>query len=957
MSSESASERPPVGQAGPVSRHASQSVNGWSSDFVEGMYRQWKQDPDSVDPQWKQFFLGFDLGADRSVAAGGAAAVAGGASDVQRKVDRLIEAYRTLGHFAASIDPLGTERPFPQELTLEAFGLSDAQLGERFDPGSLPLASPATLSEIIECLEGTYCRTIAVEFTHIGSAEKRRWLEKRMETVRNRPSLPAELRLRLLSQLIEASGFEGFVEKRYIGKKRFGLEGGESLIPLLDQIVELSPANGVREITMGMAHRGRLNVLANILNKKWDQIFTEFEEAWQDDYIQGGGDVKYHQGYSSDHTTSTGQPVRLTLAANPSHLEFVYSIVLGRCRAKQQLANDVNRDQVIPIVIHGDAALPGQGIVSECLNMMKLDGYTVGGTVHVVINNQVGFTTDPKDDWGGNYCTDIAKAFDCPIFHVNGDDVEACAWVARLALEFRQAFKCDVFIDLVCYRKNGHNETDEPRFTQPLLYERVDAQTPVLHRYRDELIQAGLLTAEHFKELNATLVRELDEAQSRTKQKPVSPSVKPFQSIWSGLESTYTHAVVDTGVPAERLREIATALSHLPEHIAPHKNITKLLQGRSGTSGSSAKNDSTPVEWSIAELLAYGSLLLEGHPIRLTGQDVERGTFSHRHAVVTCQKSGLKYVALNQLGAAPGANQAMLQIFNSPLSESACVGYEYGYSLTDPRHLVIWEAQFGDFANGAQVMIDQFLASAEVKWKRSSGLVLFLPHGYEGQGPEHSSARLERFLQLCADDNMQVVYPTTTAQIFHLIRKQVKQRFRKPLVVMTPKSMLRAAFAMSPFNELVGGHFRMVLPDPLFAAGREGAFDPNGVTKVLFCSGKIGHELMDRRTSTETKTTAVVRLEQLYPFPDAALSEVLKLYPKAERFVWVQEEPRNMGAYRFCQAQLKELLGIDVSFVGRPDSATPACGSTKMHAAQQEKILLEAMGPLKAGAPVKSAKH
>ncbi|MDZ4832009.1 MAG: 2-oxoglutarate dehydrogenase E1 component [Phycisphaerae bacterium] len=931
-------------------------MNGWSGDFIDGLYNQWKRDPNAIDAQWNQFFLGFELALARSSGESAAPSTRSStdatlANDAQRHVDRLIDAYRAIGHFAAQIDPLGTERPFPTALNLESFGLADGQLGDRFDPGSLPLTAPATLGEIVECLEATYCRTIGVEFYHLGSAEQRRWLEKRMETVRNRPTFSPELRLHLLEQLIEADGCEGFLEKRYIGKKRFGLEGGESLIPLLDQIVELAPANGVREISMGMAHRGRLNVLANILNKKWDQIFTEFEDAWADDFVAGGGDVKYHQGYSTDHTTSTGQVVHITLAGNPSHLEFVNSVVLGRCRAKQQLANDINRDQVIPILIHGDAALPGQGIVAECLNMMRLDGYTVGGTIHVVINNQVGFTTDPKDDWGGNYCTDLAKGFEAPIFHVNGDDVEACAWVARLAIEWRQTFKTDVFVDLVCYRKNGHNETDEPNYTQPLLYARVRKQKPVMQKYRDELTQAGLVTSERFTELHQRLVAGLDEAQSRTKQQPVLPRVKPFQSIWSGFESTYSPAVVDTGVPAERLRSIAKALGHVPESIGAHKTVTKLMQARAAA----GDDDSAPIEWATAELLAYGSLLLEGHGIRLTGQDVERGTFSHRHAVVCCQETNLKYVALNHLGAAPGAAQAQIEVRNSPLSESSCVGFEYGYSLSDPRMLVIWEAQFGDFANSAQVLLDQFLASSEVKWKRSSGLCLLLPHGYEGQGPEHSSARLERFLQLCADDNMQVVYPSTTGQMFHLLRKQIKQRFRKPLIVMSPKSSLRLPAAMSKFNELVGGHFHAVLSDPLFSAGREGAFDPSAVTKVLLCSGKLAHELIAWRERTETRTTAVVRIEQLYPFPDAALTEVLKLYPKAERFVWVQEEPRNMGAYRFCQAQLQELCGIQVNFVGRPDSATPACASPKLHTAQQDKILLEAMGPSKAGAP-KSAK-
>jgi 2-oxoglutarate dehydrogenase E1 component len=978
MSSEFAHEQPGPGASSagrPNRSHASsQAVNAWSTEYLEGAYQRWKDDPNSVDAQWQQFFIGFELGVDRKPSsaadARSSAEIPSLSMALQRQVDRLIEAYRARGHFAAQLDPLGTERPFPAALTLESFGLSDAHLDLEFDAGSLPVQpndvgserNGAKLADIIACLEETYCRTIGVEFAHLGDEDQREWLQQRMESVRNRPAASNELRLQLLSKLIQADGYENFAEKRYTGKKRFGLEGGDSLIPLLDQIVELAPQAGVRELTMGMAHRGRVNVLANIVGKRWEQIFTEFDESWEGDALASGGasggDVKYHQGYSSTHTTSGGGTVRMTMVSNPSHLEFAASVVMGRCRARQQLMGDTKRIQVVPIAIHGDAALPGQGTVSECLNMMKLDGYRVGGTIHVVINNQVGFTTDPSDDWSGNYCTDIAKAFEAPIFHVNGDDVEACAWVARLALEWRQTFGTDVFIDMVCYRKHGHNETDEPSYTQPILYSRVKKQRPVLQKYAEQLIAEGVLTSERFQEMTAAFFAHLDAAQTSARGKPVMPGIPPFQAHWSGYVSQYSHEQLETGVAPDRLRQIAKALGHIPDTIVPHKTIVKTLHSRESV----GIDDGGDVDWAMGELLAYGSLLLEGHPVRLTGQDVERGTFSHRHAVVRCQQTESKYIALNHLSGVAGTEQASLHIHNSPLTEAACVGFEYGYALTDPRTLVIWEAQFGDFANGAQVLMDQFMVSAEVKWRRSNGLTLFLPHGYEGQGPEHSSARLERFLQLCADDNLQVVYPTTSAQMFHLLRKQMKQRFRKPLVVMTPKSMLRLHAAMSHFAEFTGGHFRQVLPDPIFVTGREGGHDASTVTKILFCSGKIAHELIAWREKGESRTTAVVRLEQLYPFPDAALSKVLALYPKAERFLWVQEEPRNMGAYRYCQAQLKELHGIDVSYVGRADSATPACGSTKVHAIQQEKILLEAMGPVKGAAvpkpttPAKSGK-
>ena len=957
MSAESAHERPSAHQS-PLSDGAqrpiaaNQSVNGWAAEFVESEYRRWKSDASSVDPQWQQFFLGFELGVGR----GGPVAASDADPELQRRVDRLIEAYRARGHFAAQLDPLGVERPFPAELNLEAFGLSDSHCDLAFDAGSLPLASPAKLGDIVACLEDTYCRTIGVEFAHLTDEDQREWLRQRMESSRNRPSVTSDLRMRLLEKLVQADGYENFAEKRYTGKKRFGLEGGESLIPLLDQIAELAPQTGVREITMGMAHRGRVNVLANFVGKRWEQIWTEFDESWDGDADTSGGvaggDVKYHQGYSSNHLTSSGGSLRITMTANPSHLEFAASVVLGRCRARQQLLGDAARTQVVPILIHGDAALPGQGTVSECLNMMRLDGYRVGGSIHVVINNQVGFTTDPSDDWSGNYCTDIAKAFEAPIFHVNGDDVEACAWVARLALEWRQTFGSDVFIDMVCFRKHGHNETDEPSYTQPLLYSRVRKQKPVLQKYAEQLIGAGMLTAERFAEMTAAFFATLDAAQTAARAKPVYPGVPPFQGHWSGYVSQYSHEPVETGVAPDRLRQIAKALGHVPDSIVPFKTILKTLATRAAV----GTDEAGEVDWAMGEMLAYGSLLLEGHPIRLTGQDVERGTFSHRHAVVRCQQTEAKYTALNHLREVAGNEQASLHIHNSPLTETACVGFEFGYALTDPKSLVIWEAQFGDFANSAQVMMDQFLASAEVKWRRSNGLTLLLPHGYEGQGPEHSSARLERFLQLCADDNLQVVYPTTSAQMFHLLRRQVKQRFRKPLVVMTPKSMLRAHAAMSHFGEFTGGHFRQVLQDPMFATGPDGGNDPASVTRVLLCSGKLAHELMAWREKSENRTTAVVRLEQLYPFPEKALSNVLALYPKCERMIWVQEEPRNMGAYRYCQAQLRELHDLEVGYIGRPDSATPACGSTKVHAAQQEKILLEAMGPASAKATAAAAK-
>ena len=963
-----------MAQTGPNSAQNSQhapstiqpAVNGWQSDFVESLYAQFKADPASVGAEWQNFFRGFELGltlesADgaqaltRAVPAGErdslappapkVAAAAASASarapegapagaTAQTRVDDLIARYRTFGHLASQLDPLGTTRPFPEMLTLEAVGLDDSALAQPFDPGTLPLDNPSPLGDIISCLEETYCGTMGVEFTHIGSLERQAWLTKRLESARNKPQFSVDTKKRILTKLLEADSFENFLANRYVGKKRFGLEGGETLIPILDQILESGPALGVREFTLGMAHRGRLNVLAHIVGKNLQQIFTEFDEAWTAAFATGGGDVKYHMGYSNECETSTGQKLRVVLAANPSHLQFVNSVVLGRCRGKQRLMNDTERKMVVPVMVHGDAAFPGQGIVAECFNMMHLDGYTVGGTVHVIVNNQVGFTTDPQDTFATTYCTAIAKAYDCPILHVNGDDAEACAWAAKIAIEWRQAFGHDIVIEMWCYRKNGHNETDEPMFTQPLLYNRVKKARPAFKTYRQRLVGEGVVTDAEVESMLAARVATMDEAQTAAKKQPIDPIVDPFQKFWSGLTGQYSAETVQTKVSLDALQNLAKKLGEAPEHTKLHKTVARTLESRA------QMVESGSIDWGMGELLAYATLLAEGHPIRISGQDVERGTFSHRHAVVKCQDTAEAYCQLNNL--AP--DQARFCVHNSPLTESAVLGFEYGYSLGDPRMLVIWEAQFGDFANGALVIIDQFLASGEAKWKRATGLTLFLPHGYEGQGPEHSSARLERFLQLCAHDNMQVVYPTTSAQMFHLIRKQVKQGFRKPLIVMTPKSMLRLPAAVSRIEGFTEGHFRTVLPDTVITADARDA-----VTKVLLCSGKIYHELSVQREKSGQSTTAIVRLEQLFPFPDTQVTKTLAQYPNAKKFVWVQEEPRNKGAYRFAQAQLKELCGIDVGYIGRPDSASPAVGSAKQHAIEQDKILTEAIGAAKAG--------
>ncbi len=925
---------------------ADHSVNGWSGEYVDSMYQQWLTDPDSVTPDWQRFFQGFELGyrpsiTSETVEAGAAAsAVDTEALTKQSKVEQLIYEYRDIGHFAADLDPLGTRRPFPEDLTLASFGLTEADLDRYFNPAMFPLPNPSRLRDIIAALEETYCRRVGVEYMHIQDKAKRRWLQERMEPVRNKPKFTRKQKMRVLRDLIEADGFENFLDIRYKGKKRFGLEGGETLIPILSEITDSGPLYGIKEFVLSMAHRGRLNVLVNILQKTYDQIFTEFEEAWVEDYLEGGGDVKYHRGYSTDLTTSSGEIVHLSLGANPSHLEFGHSVQLGRTRAKQRLRDDTERKQVVPILIHGDAAFPGQGIVAECFNMMNLTGYTVGGAIHIVINNQVGFTTNPSDTFSGKYCTDVAKIVDAPIFHVNGDDPEAAVFIAQLALAWRQTFKTDVVIDLWCYRKYGHNEGDDPTYTQPLMYKRIREHTPVLQKYARQLIDEGIISESEFQKLYDDLRNEMDTAQTRSKKQPVDPIIDPFRFQWVGLTEKYNPAPVDTAVPKAMLEQVANALGTMPEGFSPHRNITKLLRNRRESIQSNNKLD-----WGTAEMLAYGTLLLEGHAVRLTGQDVERGTFSHRHAVIIDQVTGDEYVALNHIS----PDQARFCIHNSPLTENGVLGFEYGYSLADPRMLIIWEAQFGDFANGAQVFFDQFIASAEAKWQRHSGLVCLLPHGYEGQGPEHSSARLERFLQLCADNNIQVVYPTTPAQIFHLLRRQMKRNFRKPLIVMSPKSLLRHPLAVSTVEELTNDRFHRVLDDPSITK-------PEKIKRVLLCTGKVYYDLVMHRKETNRDDVAVIRIEQLYPFPESRIAEVLKRYTKADEFIWVQEEPKNMGAYRFVQALLRERLNLDPPYIGREMRPTPAVASEKMHKQEQNKILIEALGLTSEANGTKNAK-
>ncbi|MFK7959023.1 MAG: 2-oxoglutarate dehydrogenase E1 component [Phycisphaerales bacterium] len=931
--------------AGSQSPATAPAVTGWQGPYVDAMYEQWLEAPNSVDAEWRTFFQGFDLGVRSAPDDEGDDGTPTGARpsmvrvglgqtahSTQGRVDSLVYHYRDIGHLRADLDPLGRPRPGTPHLELDSFGLGEADLGETFDPGHLPLPAPSSLRDIIARLDETYCRHIGVEYMHIQDRERRRWLQSQMEPVGNRPAFTSDEKLRILRELIEADGFENFLGTRYRGKKRFGLDGGESLIAMLDELAENGPANGVREYTIAMAHRGRLNVLVNILHKTYDKIFTEFEEAWTEDFLEGGGDVKYHQGYSGDFPTESGDPIRITLSPNPSHLEFANSVVLGRARAKQRLRHDDDRTQCVPILIHGDAAFPGQGITAECLNMMKLDGYTVGGAIHFVINNQIGFTTNPADAHSGTYCTDLAKMVEAPIFHVNGDDPEACVWVTRMAMAYRQLFGTDVIIDMWCFRKFGHNEGDEPAFTQPLMYELIRKHTPVMKLYADRLMNEGVITQAELDTLAESVRSRLDEAQTRVKDQPVSPGVEAFGNVWSGLTDDYSDAPVETGVDRDTLARVAECLGGVPEDFDLHKKLGRQLKKRRD-----AILEEQPFDWGTGEMLAYGTLLLDGNAVRLTGQDVERGTFSHRHAVLFDQTNGQPYINLNHLADDDARDQAKFCIHNSPLTESACLGFEYGYSLGDPNMLVIWEAQFGDFANGAQVIFDQFISSAEQKWGRFSGLTCFLPHGYEGQGPEHSSARIERFLQLCAKDNMQVAYPTTPAQQFHLLRRQMKRNFRKPLIVMTPKSLLRHPKATSTLTDLTDGRFYRMIDDA--AIGK-----PDTVRRLLFCSGKVYYDLVDHRDKAGADDVAIVRLEQLFPFAEDTMREILARYPKAEQRLWVQEEPRNMGAWSFVDETMRDRFDISLKYVGRDRNASPAVGSMKMHQQEQQRIMVNAIG-------------
>jgi 2-oxoglutarate dehydrogenase E1 component len=887
----------------------------WNLDAMEAAYQRWRDDPGSVDESWRLFFEGFELGTAQGAPA---------ASDAceQAGIIRLIDAYRDLGHFLARLDPLSEQKSTHPLLELSEFGLDANDLDRVFDTSHFVGLPRATLRALLAALRETYCRTIGVEYTHIQDTHIRRWLQERMEPRRNQPNFQRRKKLRILMELHFAELFERFLHARFVGQKRFSLEGAETLIPLLDALVEKAAELGVREVVLGMAHRGRLNVLANIIGKPYEEIFSEFEDNFLPNSMDGDGDVKYHLGFSADRVSARGQQLHLTLSPNPSHLEAVDPVVEGRIRAKQRLFQDAERTMGLPLLIHGDAAFAGQGLVAETLNLSQLNGYRTGGTVHIIVNNQIGFTTAPSDARSTVYCTDVAKMIQVPIFHVNGEDPEATVFVTELALEFRQTFHSDVVVDMYCYRRHGHNEGDEPAFTQPLMYAKIRERPTLSEVYTEQLIIRGDLTADETEAIDKEFQQKLQGALEGVRaHPPEAVGMRGYSGMWKGLTRQYSHVPVETGVPRGTLVKITEALVRVPEHFTVHPKIARLLEARLKD-----MEEGRPLDWSYAEALAFGSLLMEGTPVRLSGQDSRRGTFSQRHAVLYDAVSGQAYFPLNAL--AP--NQALFNAYDSLLSEAAVLGFEFGYSLDAPDTLVLWEAQFGDFANGAQVIIDQFVVASSTKWQRDSGLVMLLPHGYEGQGPEHSSARPERYLQLCGDDNIQVAYPSTPAQYFHVLRRQMKRNFRKPLVLMTPKSLLRHKVAVSPLDELTRGHFLEVIDDA--------AVDPARVRRVVLCSGKVYYDLLEHRAKVEADNVAIVRVEQFYPFPIDPVRRVLARFRKAKEFLWTQEESLNMGYWTFMEPRLRA-LGCEVKYVGRDTSASPATGSRQIHLREQKELV------------------
>lgn len=891
-------------------------------NVIDDLYKQYETNPESVDFGWKKFFEGFDMGQGRAEGSGSQAV----SEDVLKEINvlNLIKDYRTRGHLFTKTNPVRNRRTYTPSLDIKNFDLTDKDLDKVFNAGVEIGIGPAKLKDIIAHLEATYCQSIGAEYVYLRDPDKVEWLQKKMEGRKNQPSFNIEEKRHILKKLNKAVLFEHFLHTKFVGQKRFSLEGLETLIPALDAIIQYGAEQSAEEVVIGMAHRGRLNVLANILKKSYKEIFKEFEgKAYEEGLFEG--DVKYHLGYSSDIETHNGKNVHISLSPNPSHLETVNSVVEGIARAKldHKYQNDV--DKVIPILIHGDASLAGQGVVYEVGQMANLKAYNVGGTIHIAANNQIGFTTNYIDARTSTYCTDVAKVTLCPVFHVNADDVEAVVYAIQVALEFRQKFNTDVYLDLLGYRKYGHNEGDEPRFTQPVLYKAIAKHANPREIYVKKLQEAGSIEAELAKEMEKSFKQDLQNFLDSAKEEEASQAFSFIKNNWENYTSSLAKDAKHnpkTAITQKQFLALAEKITTIPDTFNPFKKVAKLFNDRQNM----IKNDS--YDWAMGELMAYASLLAEGHQVRMSGQDCERGTFSHRHAIIKQEDDAEnEYIPLNNLG----VEQAKFEIYNSLLSEYAVMGFEYGYSMATPNSLTLWEAQFGDFSNGAQIIIDQYLSSAEAKWKTYSGLVLLLPHGYEGQGPEHSSARLERYLQLCANNNMHVVNISTPANLFHLFRRHMLRNYRTPLVIMTPKSLLRHPKCVSQLADFTKKGFEEVIDDSTAKA--------TTTKRVLLCSGKIYYDLLKyNEEEAKRKDVAIVRVEQLYPFPEERIAEIRKKYSKAE-FCWVQEEPKNQGAYLYL---LRYEENFDLKVIARKSSASPATGIAKQHAKEQQELMEQA---------------
>lgn len=885
---------------------------------IESLYEQYMKDANSVDATWRDFFKGFEFASTNydSRSSGG-----GIPENISKefKVIGLITGYRQRGHLFTKTNPVRTRRTYQPTLDLENFGLSEKDLDTVFQAGNEIGLGQAKLKDIISHLEQTYCGSIGVEYLYMREPKVVKWLQERMEKSKNTPSFSTKAKRAILKKLTHAVVFENYLHTKFVGQKRFSLEGGESVIPGIYALIEHGSHLGIGDYVVGMAHRGRLNVLTNIMHKSYKDVFTEFEGRPSEDSLFDG-DVKYHMGYSSDKLSEKGEKVHISLTPNPSHLETVSPVVEGIARAKidNQYAGD--NSKVCPVLIHGDAAIAGQGIVYEVLQMSQLDGYKTGGTIHFVINNQIGFTTNFLDARSSTYCTDIAKVVLSPVFHVNGDDVEALCFVSQLAMDFRQTFHRDVFIDVLCYRKYGHNEGDEPRFTQPILYKAIAAHPNVKEIYISKLQEEGSELAVEAKEIEKEFRNKLDSYLDEARKSVTAKITSFLEGNWKGVRMASDkdfETSPDTSINEKAFSELAKRITELPKDKKFFNKIQKVFDDRKAM----ITNDN--YDWAMGELLAYASLMKEGHHVRFSGQDVERGTFSHRHAVIKIEDSEEEYTPLNNIDA-----KGELRIFNSHLSEYGVLGFEYGYAFAAPNILTIWEAQFGDFFNGAQIIIDQYIVAAENKWRRMNGLVMLLPHGYEGQGPEHSSARMERFLQMCANNNVYIVNTTTPAQQFHALRRQLKHDFRKPLICFTPKKLLRYPACVSKLTDFTKGGFKEVLDDP--------NADSKKVTRIAFCSGKVYYDLIERREKESVNDIAFVRLEQLYPFPHKQVDEILKKYNKAKDLMWVQEETENAGAWRHVDHAVRSL---NLKYIGREDAASPATGFAKRHNEENEMIM------------------